>query len=291
MLKWGEIARTCSKSRFELLSQILNESHFTNEVYFYEVREHEFEETLKKAKQEMNQIRIGSPYGQVIGGSLEQTTSMSLYLKSADCLVKQEEKWWPRSLLQKSFLQVLVEEAKSLDISASAIIVGVGAAARALVLPLMNAGYSKILFTDKFEELGREVVQSLKKNYFNIEFRFVAHDEIAYLPGASSILINTTPYTASNDLLQDLYYFNFLNAKGWIVDLNYTSKKAQLIVQADDIGIPFISGAWIAATTDWHWCKEYLGFDLDRQAYYKQLVGNQDHEEESTPPKSSDEVE
>ena len=276
--EWAEIALRPDKIRFDCLSQFLQDSGVPNRVEYFEVKtEDQLVTIVEQLKKTKDQIRIGPPYGPVIGSSVIQNTSISLSLKTADALLKQEQEWWPRSCLQDSFVRVLARYVKKMDIESKALIVGLGAKARAIVLGLLNAGYGKIYFVDVNAQKSKDLVEELKQKYFGVEFGYYKQEDLAYLPGVHSIVINTTPNVEGNQMLPDLHYFNYLNSKAVVLDLSLEQAESALMAQAKDLGLIAVSGHIIASYTDCIWAELCFSklygikkFDVDE--YYERFL-------------------
>jgi shikimate 5-dehydrogenase len=160
---------------------------------------------------------------------------------------------------------------KNLDISESALIVGAGASCRAVVASLLKIGFKKFNITEKFEERGRLLIQDLKQTYFAVDFRFTTQSAITQLPGVHSVVINTTPLTPSNDLLNELYYFNFLKPEGAVIDLTLVPYETPLLKAAKQVGARVVHGCEVATLVDIYWIKNSLGIAVPLDEYLSGL--------------------
>lgn len=266
-MKWVEISGTRSTERFQFLQKQLADAGLPNQVEFLEANSSNFEDILIEAQKHFDQIRVGPPFGEIAVGHITHLTGLMVTLKSCDSFAKLNGTWWPRSFFYEGFLRELTSHAKTLELTASALLVGSGAAMRAVFAALLKIGYSKFKISDRFEERGLLLVQDLKKVYFNAEIEFIPPSGLTALPGVHSILVNGTPLVKTNDLLDDLYYFNFFRPKGVVIDLNLIPLRPPLLDEAEANGATTIHGYELAAQTDVLWAREVLGTNLDLEKY------------------------
>jgi len=264
---WAEISRVKHASRYDFLSAKLNAAGLKNKVTYFDFPTSEFDLEIDKIKAQYDQLKIGSPYGEILANALSQSALISFSLQSCDALMKQDGKWWPRSFLEVSFVETMIREFGTLDIDASAIIIGCGTSARAVFSALLKLGYRKFLFAEYFEEKATQTLKDLRQRYFNVELRFISQDELAYLPGICSVVVNTTPHVEDNVLLKDLYYFNYLNKNAVVVDTNYYPLDPSFIQQAADLNVRLCDGVKVCADLDIAWVKSCFGLQLNTKEY------------------------
>lgn len=266
-LRWIEVAAAPSRMRFDFLSKCLEEAGLPNEVSYLESSPDSLCADLEKLTKEYQQIRIGAPYGEQAVSCFPHSTAQVLFLKTCDAITRQHEKWWTRSFLQAGFMRELATDVKRVDINSSVLLVGSGGAARAVFSALLKIGFTRFTFTDRFEERANIMVKSLKRQYFSVEINFVPPSAITTLPGIHSLLINTTPYVKTNEVLEDLMYFNFFRPGGAIVELCLTPISPPLVQEAERIGAQVIRGYEVASHTDILWAKDACGISLDLIKY------------------------
>ena len=270
MKKWIEIAGTCSRKRYEYLSDFLNKSGVENSVDFVECGMDEFPLLLKHAMDQYDFIRVGSPFGERVPHLIDQLPVTTYFQKSADSLFNEGGRWWARSMLTEGLIRevALVEK---LDISESAFIIGAGASCRGVIAALMKIGFHKFNFTEKFEERGRLLLKELKETYFGVDFRFTPQSAITLLPGIHSIVVNTTPLVPSNDLLDELYYCNFLRPNGVVIDLTLVPPETPLLKAVKQVEGRIVFGFEVAALIDMYWSVQAFRQTFDQLAYSKGL--------------------
>jgi shikimate 5-dehydrogenase len=98
-----------------------------------------------------------------------------------------------------------------------------------------------------------DLIKELKRVYFGIDFRFVSQGQLVLLPGSNSVVVNSTPYTATNEIVKELACFNFLKAPGMIWELSLGPIETELVVESRQIGATAIRGHEIAMYTDKKW--------------------------------------
>lgn len=176
-------------------------------------------------------------------------------------LVKLEGRWWPRTIMGDVILECSYQ-APNLDITESALITGKGAKARMVAGALVKLGYRQIYVTDSDAAGGPELIADLKRRFFNVDFIFVEADDITGLPGAFSILINSTGQGAEDSLLKELSYFNFLVPGGLVIDLVVGEAQNSFRQLATDVGAKVVSGESVAVRLDRRWIEVATDCDL-----------------------------
>lgn len=232
----------------------------------------DFPEVLAKAQSEFEQLRIDSPLRELVVRKFKLQSKMISDLGAADSLLQRNRKWWPDAGLYHAFTQLFSRFGSALELSADMLVVGAGASARLAVAAGLRAGFSKINLTSKFDDQGIHLLSELKKSFFGVTFEFVPQDRLVLLPGSNSLLVNTTPLTPDNDLLEELYYLNFLKPDGMIWDLVIEPQTTPLIREGEQISIRCVRGIEIAALTDSKWIEWILGTPVDDAevlAFYK----------------------
>jgi len=270
-MKWVEIAFPCFRERSTALNDFLNSKGIKSEVEFIDCDPKQFPEILKGAKEKYDQIRVDSPFGEMIV-SLQHTQSLvARQLKAADSLVHEKSEWWVRSSLYLAIGQMLTERNMAADLKSSVLVVGAGAAARTVVASLFRAGFKSFLITNKFDEQGHVFISDLKRHFFGVNFEYVPMERLVLLAGTNTLIVNTTPFVESNDLLKELYYFNFLKRDGMVWDLTLHPTDTPLLQEARNIGITGVPGYEVAALSDCIWVEWVTGQKISRSEYQEIL--------------------
>ena len=232
----------------------------------------QFMEKLNECLEKYDTIRIGRSLGELVVSAFKHKSSIMQLLKSADSLVKINDKWWLRSAVYHSMQRKLAEIGQRLDLESSVLVVGAGAMARVAIASFVKAGFKKFNISNKFDDQANELIKDLKRVYFNIEFHFVPKDELILLPGTNGVLVNTTPMVPQNDILEELYYFNFLKSGGIAIDFVLIPPETPLLVEAQDIGVYTVKGYEIASRADMIWAEWCFNVKLDHHKYQEKLL-------------------
>ncbi len=272
MFKWTELSTEISQGRYEVLRETLKRMGVENEVTFSQFsRDEEWLAALQEAERTMDGIRLGRGIGEAV---LARTPDQSVHvsrLGSADCLIKENGRWWPRSANYEGLLRVLAKAGQHFELDSDALIVGAGAMARVAVAALFREGFKRFGLTALDQDRGRELIKNLERVYLGAQFRFVPKEELILLPGIYGVIVNTTPSTADNELLQELSYFNFFIPKGVAVDLYLRPAITDFLSEAKDIGATIVPGYEVAAATDAVWVKWALNKELPLTEYRESL--------------------
>lgn len=272
-MRWTEIGFEQWTQHRAFLSQYLTSLGVNNEFVPQSIPPLEFAEALVKAKNEFEQIRIAAPFGEQVLPLFHKHEASANQIGAVDCIVKRNDGWWPRSALFQAWVDLLNLHGEKLNLDSSVLVVGAGAAARVSVAAVLKLGFKKINISSKYDEEGQVLIREISKKYLGANFDFIGQDKLILLPGIHGMVINTTPYIAENDMLQELTYFNFLQKQGIVWDLTVFPLETPLTSEAQNIGIPVIHGYELAAAADVHWVKWVFGKELDRQDY-TQALGN-----------------
>lgn len=271
-MKWVEIGIDSSTERFSALSEYLKENNLENELDFVEATPSEFEEKLHQCMEKYDAIRIGRGLGEVVVGCFKHKSATMSLLKSADSLVKVDDRWWLRSATYHSLQKKLSQIGEQLDLDSSVLVVGAGAMARVAVASFVKIGFKKFNISNKFDDQANELIKEFKRVYFSVDFNFVPKDELILLPGTNGVLVNTTPLSDQNDILDELYYFNFLKSGGIAMDFVVSPPETPLLKEAQDIGVHTVKGYEIASLADIIWAEWCFNVKLDHLKYQEKLL-------------------
>jgi len=272
MLNWAEVGAEELSFRSEFLQRKLTESGFENNCEVLNPKDDDeivllLEESLNK----FEHLRILDPLCEVVPFHLKQLPALYFTLGYVDCLSKLNNIWVAQSLLYSSLLQILSQKNRNIDLDGAVLIIGGESAARACVGVLLRVGFKQINFTGVDAEGIQELIDEFERVYFNVEFGFHPRNYLTQLPGIHSIVLNTTPNNESNEILKDLYYYNFLKQGGLVIDLWLPAVDSQLIQEAREVGGNVVEGYELAALADCIWVKDILNHQLDYGVYKEEL--------------------
>jgi hypothetical protein len=253
MLKWANVSEIEEKGRYDFLSSFMKSQGFENTWEHVAASSDTFIELVRAQMQIQDQILVSPTFGEEIRKNLVDLSTKHYFSPTSDALYKQESTWLPRSFLEDTFIETLNKQSLKFDIQASALIIGHGTLARVAINGFLKVGYNKISICAKNKDDVDAFMQDYAKRNFNVNFKFVSQDELAYLPGTSSLLVNTESSDPTNDLMNDLFYFNYLNKDAVVIDLNLYPIESPLLIQARDLGIQMIDGYKFHAMKDFAW--------------------------------------
>ncbi|USN48886.1 MAG: hypothetical protein H6626_07300 [Pseudobdellovibrionaceae bacterium] len=270
-MKWVEISAYPSTKRLQFLSDHLNAKGFENSLAFVDTTPAGFEDELTSAMQTYDIIRIGRGLGSVVMQYFKKNTADVRHLGAADTIVKVDGEWWLANVTFPALQRELSEIGTKLNISSEALIVGAGASARAAVGAIVKMGFKTVNISNQFDEQAQDLIGDVKRKYFDVKFNFVPKDQLILLPGTNGIVINTTPFSPENDVLNELYYFNFLQRPGVAMDLVLSPPETPLIKEALGIQATVVCGYQVASWADVLWADWYLDLKLDHTEYEELL--------------------
>ncbi|MDZ4677882.1 MAG: hypothetical protein SGI74_10285 [Oligoflexia bacterium] len=207
---------------------------------------------------------------------VKQTTHQATMAGACDFFIKEKGGWWPRVILMEAFSRTVSLNIGLLDLDASALIVGGTGTAKLIVGALTKIGFRKINIALESEAEGNALIAEMRKQYYQIKFEFIPFQTITTLPGVHSLVVNTTPLTIENALLDELYFFNFLKAGGVVVDVNLIPTVTPLIEESKIWGARHLSGDYISAQSDAYLLSQILDKKIDIEKYRTQLRANAD---------------
>jgi shikimate dehydrogenase len=269
-MKWAELAGHSSKAHCATLSEHVKAAGFANEVTFIEGPADQLSHLLPDILKNHSVVRVESPFAEIILSHFKSQPALIRSIGAADTLVKVGDNWDLRSATYWGLEKALGELKQGLDRDSSALIVGAGAAARVAAAVIIKLGFRNVRFTNRQAERAQKIIDYFKKIYFDVELEYIPPEKLVLLTGTHGVLINTTPFTPDNALLNELYYFNFLKAPGLVVDLA-TAAETPLMKEAREIGVPVLGGARVAAWSDVYFANWCFGVELKYEEYFKSL--------------------
>lgn len=253
MFKWSVIGDLFFQTRYEFLSQLLNEQGWANEIQFVKCGPVDFPEHLGKLLMTSDSIRIESPFRELVLKQFNRHPFLTQALGASDVLVKKEKQWWPESALYFAFNQLFSRFGEAMDLNSEVMVVGAGGSGRIAAASAVRAGFKRINIANKYDDQGLELISELREKFFGIHFEFFPQDTLVLLPGVHGLVINTTPVVETNDLLAELTYLNFLRPEGMIWDLILDPPITPLVREGLDVGVTCVSGWELATYADLQW--------------------------------------
>ncbi|MEO0336279.1 MAG: hypothetical protein AAF202_07785, partial [Pseudomonadota bacterium] len=278
MLNWATFYYDCDLKRYELLSDFLNEQGISNQFHPVEIKPTDFLDNADEEMKRFDQVRVESPFRHTSFLAMKKHEAEMLVLRSGDTYFKDSfGVYWLRSAIYYGMEAILNGLNRPIDTEGAALIVGAGGGARAAISALVKAGMHTFNLTNAYDDQVLDLIKELKKVYFGIEFNFVSQGQLVLLPGANSVVVNSTPYRATNEIVNELAYFNFLKAPGMIWELSMSPIETELVVESGPIGAAAIRGHEFASQTDkrWtQWVAPELAGKVDFDKYTELLYEN-----------------
>lgn len=279
-MKWAVIGHEYFLQRYAWLSELLKEKGFTNQLEQIDVKAEELVTKLPEILKAYDSVRVERPFRRTIMGQCPQQTHVTHSLRSADCLLKKNTGWWPDSTLYRTFNKLFSQYGDRLDLKSDVLIVGAGGMARVAIASIVKAGFGKICVTSRYDDEGYDLIKEARKVYLGVNFEFVQFDRLVMLAGTNTLLINTMPQVVANELMEELFFLNFLQPTGIIWDLVISPEKTPLCTEAEQAGITCVNGTEIAAYDDVEWsdlvCGLQLPLEIVRDHYIKNISAKSD---------------
>lgn len=175
-------------------------------------------------------------------------------LQCVDSFFSEDGSWYPRLVLQEALRNVLIKEARDLDIRVPAFVVGHNEEARVASAVLAEMGISEIYLVGEIASL-RQQQDILSRSQLGIRFHILPPQDLTLQAVSSGIVINTVDLSQDRELLVDLSYFNFMKADGYVLDLNLLPLENLLLEEAQKAELRVLSPVLIAEEVTRLWLK------------------------------------
>lgn len=170
--------------------------------------------------------------------------------------------WYPRVLIYEALRQLLVAEARDLDIRAPAFVVGNGDEVRVVASVLAEMGIVDIHLVGEVHSLEKQK-SILVRSHLGIHFQIVDSEDLTLQAVSAGIMVNTLDLSDKKLLFTDLSYFNFMKAEGYVLDLNLLPWHNLLLEEAVKADLRVLRPVLVAAAETRLW--------LDRLKFGEQL--------------------
>jgi hypothetical protein len=88
--------------------------------------------------------------------------------RAADCLIRQNDKWWPRNFWIESLQENIISKSTNFESRSAAYVTGENILAKSAIYVVIQMGFSKIFWIVEDESLVLEMCESIKRNYFGL---------------------------------------------------------------------------------------------------------------------------
>jgi shikimate dehydrogenase len=130
-------------------------------------------------------------------------------------------KWIPRLFLFEAARQVLVDQAKDMDIRHPGFVIGDDASALTMISVLIHLGFAEIYVVSENENALNHSITAIARNYIGVKILPLPATELTMQALSASVVINCESLQDKKSLLNDLSYFNFMKTSGLILDLQW----------------------------------------------------------------------
>ena len=268
--KWVVIGKTTVEKRYEYLSEALSHLGVINEVSFIKSSQESFSDDVKRAMLSFDSIRVEEPFCNKLPDCFEGVPSQIMIIKSADAVIKDLGRWWPRSLLGEGLRRAIIHSKIDIDYTGLGLLIGSGGGAREAMNGLVQLGLSGVHISGSNQIEVSKFFKDLKRSYFGMRLEIIPTNELTMLPGHYSLIVNTI-LSDNDDILNELYYFNFLKKGGLVVDLKLSPEKSNLIKEAESINAKIITGYEVESYIDDFWVESCFKKKLDIIPYIQGL--------------------
>ena len=230
-----------------------------------------FQNILHKAKTDWCGFLFEEELGFLVLNGISQIPQKIRRLQAAD-LVRPDEggQLWPHCLEAHVLQNSIIQKAPRLDVTQRAYVTGGEQKIRIAVSVVAQLGYQSVYLILEKPNQAEEFLKSLQRDYFGIEFVVLTSQDLTLQKNNGSLLINSMNYSASEVLIEDLSYLNFLLAGGLVVDTNLLPVKNHLLDEAIQVGLPTLSCVDLKASWD---LQVFSGLRSDFKASFQDLQG------------------
>ncbi|UXR64019.1 hypothetical protein EZJ49_13190 [Bdellovibrio bacteriovorus] len=209
----------------------------------------EFSEDVLKGA---SAVKVEPKLSSVILPTIKVLTTQVRSVEVLDSFFLEDGSLYPRVLLFEALRQVLVSQARDLDIRAPAFVIGHNEEARVVASVLALMGVGDIYLVGEREGLD-EHQQALQRSHLGIRFHALPTDELTMQAVSAGIVVNTVDLSTQQALLTDLSYFNYMNGKGYALDLNLLPLQNLLLEEAEKADLRVLHPVLVAEALTLLW--------------------------------------
>jgi len=190
------------------------------------------------------------------------------WLEVADSLELENGEWWPRLHLYDTLRTMIVRHFQDLDIGRDSYVIGATPLGRAAAAATAALGFSHISLVDEDEMKLEREARLLRRYLFGVTIETVPARTLTVREKPGSLMLNTVPMQDNSTVLGDLSYFNFMQARGVVIDISECSAHNQLLEEAQRADLKTLSGLVVQAHRD---------VDLLRRIFPSEYVTYEDY--------------
>lgn len=185
-------------------------------------------------------VNVTIPYKELVISYVDEISTLAQRVKAVNTIAIREGRWYGDNTDVPGFIKTLEDLKLPKDIPY--LVLGAGGAGRAIGFSLAEYGVQKIYITNRTKEKGENLIKDLKYYYPYLKLEIIPWEEKESFSEDSFVLINTTslgldgrtsPFKIDK-FSKDKIYF--------VYDIIYNPYKTPLIIQAENLKIPWKNG-------------------------------------------------
>lgn len=165
------------------------------------------------------------------------------FLKVCDSVFSNAGNWVPRSLFKVALKDLIHQAAPDLSLRHAGYVAGCGAPAKIAAAVMIEQGFRRLGVICSEEGAGEDLVKTLEKLYFGVQFQLIPLDQITLAPSDGSLLVNTLSEAECPQIFEDLSYLNFLTGKSLVISCRADEAERVLEKESGYLGSAFVGGA------------------------------------------------
>lgn len=257
-LKLVEIGKTPSIKKYQFWNEQLKAQNFQVEASAVELPDIvELKKATETAKTQAECIRYQSDLWSFVPSLSVHEPAAVHNVESSDGLAKDKGGWFPREMISSSMSDIVRTKIHSVDYKGIALIIGTNAMARIATQVVASWGVKRVNFVPESSEDMAPWLLHLHKQLFGLELNILDPQTLTLQPANCSLIVNTLKHDEHPDILNDIYYFNFLKKEGVVIDMITTSEPTQLIQESKRLDVRFVEGCELTYRADFAWFSHF----------------------------------
>jgi hypothetical protein len=153
-------------------------------------------------------------------------------LECFDCMIPQNDDWYPRVLWFEALRDLIVETARDLDNRSCGFVIGANECSRIAAAVMAHLGFPEVFLISETSVMPMRQLESLRRKFIGVKFHGIAASAMTLQSVQGSLLVNCVDLQSNKELEEDLSYFNFMKRDGLVLDLHLSSRDSVLIEES-----------------------------------------------------------
>lgn len=194
-------------------------------------------------------IRCDLDFGTQWVSRLPMAPEAVRFNKTFDSLTYERGHWLPRLKYFDILRRKIVTHFGNVDLKESAGIICDSCSLEGLVSLVVTLGFRSIMLfvPDNYEGS----VEEIEQYFIGIKIKTISFSNLTQTQESTSLMINSVDVESHSILLNDLAYFNFMSAKGIVIDLVSKTPVHPLLFEAEKAGLRTLKRRDLAAFYDY----------------------------------------